>query len=129
MNIFSICCVAIIGAVLALAIKKTNSDISMLVALATGLIIFFAILSNIAPVLNKLNDLFSATGVSIEYCVILLKVLGICFLCQFTSDTCHDAGQSALATKVELAGKLMITIITLPMLTTIIDTATKLIGG
>lgn len=123
------CCVSVIGALLALTLKKYNPDISMLVAIATSLVLFFGILSAAEPVIQKLKELFDSAGVPSEYCVIVLKVLGVCFLCQFACDTCKDAGQSSIASCVELLGKLVITVITLPLITEIISTATKLIGG
>lgn len=76
-----------------------------------------------------MNSLLTRAGMPVEYGGILLKSLGICFLCQFSSDACKDAGQSALASKVELAGKLMIVLIALPMIEDITQTAVGIIGG
>lgn len=87
------------------------------------------ILSKISPALNQVNSLLTRAGMPVEYGGILLKSLGICFLCQFSSDACKDAGQSALASKVELAGKLMIVLIALPMIEDITQTAVGIIGG
>jgi stage III sporulation protein AD len=61
--------------------------------------------------------------------VILFKTLGLCFLAQFAADSCRDAGENALASKVELAGKLAIVILALPLFEKITSTALALIGG
>ncbi|MGN0550551.1 MAG: stage III sporulation protein AD [Acutalibacteraceae bacterium] len=129
MNILSVCVCAIAAAVLAVAIKRHNPEISMLLTAGGGIIIFIAILSAISPVINKINALAQTAGMSQEYVEILIKSLGICFLCQFSSDACKDAGQTALASKVELAGKLFIVILALPMLEDITNTALRLVGG
>ncbi len=119
----------IIAAVLSVMLKKYNPEISMLVAVGAGVVVFALILSKISPALNQVNSLLTRAGMPVEYGGILLKSLGICFLCQFSSDACKDAGQSALASKVELAGKLMIVLIALPMIEDITQTAVGIIGG
>lgn len=119
----------IIAAVLSVMLKKYNPEISMLVAVGAGVVVFALILSKISPALTQVNNLLSRAGMPVQYGGILLKSLGICFLCQFSSDACKDAGQSALASKVELAGKLMIVLIALPMIEDITQTAVGIIGG
>ena len=59
----------------------------------------------------------------------MFKTLGICFLAQFAADSCRDAGESALASKVELAGKISILVLSLPLFEDIAQTALGLIGG
>lgn len=129
MNILGLCVAVIIAAVLSVMLKKYNPEISMLVAVGAGVVVFALILSKISPALNQVNSLLTRAGMPVEYGGILLKSLGICFRCQFSSDACKDAGQSALASKVELAGKLMIVLIALPMIEDITQTAVGIIGG
>lgn len=129
MNILGLCVAVIIAAVLSVMLKKYNPEISMLVAVGAGVVVFALVLSKISPALTQVNNLLSRAGMPVEYGGILLKSLGICFLCQFSSDACKDAGQSALASKVELAGKLMIVLIALPMIEDITQTAVGIIGG
>lgn len=129
MNILGLCVAVIIAAVLSVMLKKYNPEISMLVAVGAGVVVFALILSKISPALTQVSNLLTRAGMPVEYGGILLKSLGICFLCQFSSDACKDAGQSALASKVELAGKLMIVLIALPMIEDITQTAVGIIGG
>ena len=70
-----------------------------------------------------------ASGVSGEYTIILIKTLGTCFLAQFAADACRDAGESSLASKVELAGKVAVILMALPLFEAIANTAITLIGG
>ena len=129
MNILGLCVAVIIAAVLSVMLKKYNPEISMLVAVGAGVVVFALILSKISPALTQVSSLLSRAGMPVGYGGILLKSLGICFLSQFSSDACKDAGQSALASKVELAGKLMIVLIALPMIEDIAQTAVGIIGG
>ena len=58
---------------------------------------------------------------------ILLKVIGICLLTEFTANTCRDAGSSALASNVTLAGKLMAAFSALPLYTEILNLVLSLL--
>ncbi len=122
-----ICVCAVVSSILALTLKKYNQEISMLVTITAGVLIFFVILGAISPVINQITKLAQSANISNEYIQILIKTLGICFICQFSSDACKDAGHSALASKVELSGKLCILILALPMIDDITNTAINII--
>jgi stage III sporulation protein AD len=129
MNIIAIAGISIIAAILAVMLKRYHQEYSIIISMAAGIIILFQIFANIAPAIAQINTLLSASGLSSEYAVILFKSLGICFLAQFSADSCRDAGESALASKVEFAGKIAIVILSLPLFERIASTAVGLIGG
>jgi stage III sporulation protein AD len=129
MNIIAIAGIAIIAAILAAMMKRYHQEYSMVLSIGAGIIILFEIFANISPAFKQINTLLSSAGLSTEYIDILFKALGICFLAQFASDSCRDAGESALASKVELAGKIAIVILSLPLFEDIASTAVGLIGG
>ncbi len=129
MNILGICIVAVIGAILVLTLKQTSPQMGLLLTLATGVMILITVFSFLPTVTDKITQLMSETGVNYQYTSILIKSLGICFICQFASDICKDAGQTALSSKVELAGKLMILISAVPLMEEVLNTATSLLGS
>jgi stage III sporulation protein AD len=57
----------------------------------------------------------------------LLKIIGIAYIAEFGTQVCRDAGENALAFKVELAGKVMILILAVPIISTIVDTVERLL--
>jgi stage III sporulation protein AD len=95
--------------------------------IAAGIFIFAVIFSNIPPVISKLNSLFFMAKIPNEYVSIILRCLGICFVTQFSSDSCRDAGQTALASKVEIAGKVLVVVASLPFFEKIIEISLKLL--
>lgn len=129
MDIISICFIGIFASVSALAIKKHTPEISTVLAIGAGTLIFTAVLTKILPVISELQILINAAGEASEYGGILIKTVGICFLCQFASDCCRDAGQSSLASRVELAGRAAILIIAMPMFEKLISVAISLISA
>lgn len=129
MNITSIVGIILIIAVLSLMIKRYLPEYSMLINIASGIIVLALILTQFLPIINQINQLLDSSKIPSEYRIILFKCIGICLIAQFASDACRDAGENSLASKVELAGKVSIVTIALPLFDKIIQTAIKLMGG
>lgn len=129
MDIIGICAVALVGAILSVTVKKQNTEISLLISIAAGVVILATVLAAAVPAIEKVDKLADGAGLGSDYIKILFKTIGICVLCQFTADSCRDAGDSALAGKVEFAGKLVILLIALPLFEKISEIAVSLIGG
>lgn len=129
MDIISICFIAIFASVAALSIKKHTPEISTVLAIGTGALIFTAIISRVVPIISELQILINSAGEASQYGGILIKTVGICFLCQFAGDCCRDAGQSSLASRVELAGRAAILVVALPMFEKLINVAVSLISN
>lgn len=128
MDIISISGIAIISTLISVLLRKDKPEIAIIVSLSSGIVIFYIIILRMEPLINKIKDLVEATGMSANYLGILLKVIAICFLAQFASDSCKDAGESAMASKVELAGKILIIITALPLFEDITKIAIDLIS-
>lgn len=129
MNIAGICILAVVTAIIAIALKQNVPQFALVLSLVTGVVILISIASYLPDFTEKLDLLMTQTGVDAEYSKVLLKAVGICFICQFSSDICKDSGQSALAGKVELAGKILILISSLPLMEEILETANSLLAG
>jgi len=129
MNVIGIAGLALVSAVIAVMLRRYNQEYAVVVSITAGGVILVQILANIVPAIRQINSLLTATQLPSEYGIILFKTLGICFLAQFAADSCRDAGESALASKVELAGKLSIVLLALPLFEKIASTALALIGG
>ena len=127
MNLFSMVGLAIITAALALVLRQYNKELAMMVSLAGGLVLLFFALRQMIPVLATLEELIQRTGVNSVYLEIVFKSLGVCYLTQLASDTCKDAGESAIAGKVELVGKIAMVVISLPLFTNLVTIALDLI--
>ena len=128
MNICAIAGLTLSAAVAAVSLKKHLPEYSVIINIIAGIILSIAILTEISPVLNKINNIMSFAKIPGEYAMILFKSLGICFAVQFAADSCRDAGENSLASKVEFAGKIGILITALPLFETIIQTSLNFIG-
>lgn len=129
MNIFQIVGVALITAILTLLLKKYHKEYAIIAAIVGGAVLLLSIIFALSPAIEQIKSWFSSTGLVSDGIGILLRAMGICFITQFASDTCKDAGESALASKVELAGKVAVVLIALPLFQSIASTALSLTGG
>ncbi len=129
MDIVKIIGIALVGGILALLIKSYFPSLSVLLNILTGVVILLIAFEAVQPVLRILDDLFSEIGLPDGYGKAVIKALGICVLAGFAADSCRDAGENALAGKVELAAKLAVTILALPMFGEILKIAKDLIKG
>ena len=129
MDVAAIVGLALAAAALCALLKRYHGEYALLVSVGTGLLIAAQLFSSLIPVLDEINRLMDQAGVTAEYGAILLKVAGLCFLAQFGADACRDAGESALASRVETAARLAMTAAALPLFRQLAETALSLIGG
>lgn len=129
MDIAAICALAVITAIICVMMKRYSPETSVMMSICAGVMIFTVIISGLTSVTVHIKELFNATGLPVEYVLILFKAIGICLLTEIASDTCRDAGETALATKTEIAGKVLVLTAALPLFDEIISTALDLIKG
>ena len=113
--LFSIVGLALISVSIGLILKRTNPEFSMLVCVIAIMIMFAIIVGSLNPILDVINNWTSAFNLNNIYISTVIKSLGICYLTQLASETCRDSGYSAIATKIELTGKVTIILMALPM--------------
>ena len=100
----------------------------MALRVAAGAFLLFGILQAVLPALQQITALLKLAGVGGEYSSILLRALGVAFLTQFAADACRDAGESALAGRVELTGRVGILVLALPLFARVASIAAALVG-
>ncbi|MEY8382196.1 SpoIIIAC/SpoIIIAD family protein [Christensenellaceae bacterium 44-20] len=116
MEIAKVIGIGIVGGILAVAVKKTNPELGMQVSIAAGVIVFCLVLGYLAQAVDFIRNFAEQYGALYQGTLVLLKVIGIAYLCEFGVQVLKDAGENALAVKVELAGKVIIFAVTLPLI-------------
>ena len=127
MNIFMLVGVGIIAALISIILKQYKPEFGMCVSLIAGVIILLAIIRHISSVLDTIDELINAVSLDAIYGAALLKALAICYITGLAADTCKDSGEAAIAAKIEMAGKLAIVLVSLPLFKGIVDIVTELI--
>ncbi len=127
MEILKIAAIGILGTILSIIMKSYKPEFSIHLVLATVLLIFLMILSKIEIVLSFLQSISSQISISRIYFPVILKIIGVSYVADFTAQICKDAGEGAIASKVEFAGKIIIMYLALPVFLSIIDLINKLL--
>jgi len=119
--------VAFIGTMLSVLFKKEKPEISMAIALITGVAIFTVSIYKINYVINCINDLTKKINISHMYFSTIIKIVGISYLMEFAIQICKDSGEGAIATKLEFGGKVIILTLSFPILLSILNTIVNII--
>lgn len=121
MEIMPVIGVGMIAAMISILLRQYRPEYAMLVSLAAGVAILLLAVEQLGPVVEQLKVMMNSVSLSYEYIEILLKALGICYLTQVACDCCKDAGESAIASKMEIAGKVAVLLISLPLFTQVLS--------
>ncbi len=127
MNITAIAALAVAAAVLAVMLRQYRPEYSIVLSVAAGVLLLMFILSAAVPVIDKINEIADKSAAVSEYGGVLIKALGICLISQLACDACMDAGETSLASKAELAGKIAMVLVALPLFDDILDVVIKLL--
>lgn len=128
MNIFSVIAIGIIIAVMCIILKQHQPEYALLLSLAGGIFIIFTLVPQIEAITFYIEDLMEKTVIPAEYSGIIFKTLGICFATEIAAGTCKDAGESATASKIEMAGKLAVLVVSLPLFGQVLDVVYRLLN-
>lgn len=129
MELFRVISLAVLGASLAVLVRPLRPEMAVLIGASTGVIVLLYALGEVSGILDSLRSLAAAYGVDTGYVGILLKILGIAYAAQFGAQICTDAGESAIAGKVELCGRVLILAAALPAAVTTLGAAIGLLNG
>ncbi len=121
--------VLLCGALLAVVLRHWRPELAVCLGLVAGAMVVGLLLSQVAPVLAAVERLTAAGGLSDRHLSAVLKAAGICLLTQLTADTCRDAGEGALASKAELAGRVLLLLLTVPLFEDVLGLVTGLLQG
>ena len=125
MEIFKIIGVAFVTAISAILLKSTKPELSFAVTVTGVIVILMFVVDMLQNNVNILSTIASITGIENGLIKILLKIVGVGYLTEFSAGILNDFGSNAVADKVILGGKLTILILSLP----IIESVLKLMSG
>ena len=127
MNIFAIIGTGIIAAAIAAILRKFGGETGLFVSLAASLLILFAVISAISPLIDLIGELAEASGTESAYIAILMKALAVCVITQLAAESCRDSGEGAIASKIEFAGKTAVLLVSVPLFSAIFGIVKELI--
>ena len=127
MEIIQIVAFAFVALFIYLTISERKPQIAMFVVLAAALMIFLAIMGQLQQIIDFIINIAEQAKIDTVYIGIVMKILAIAYLASFCSEICKDAGAGTIASKVELAGKIMILALSVPILLAVLDSILKIL--
>jgi len=125
--IFQIIAVGVLGAVLCLLIKQQNPEIALLVGIVAGVVILIMILPLLVDAVGFLRHLGNLTDGIGEYAGLALRVIGVAYMAELGASVCNDANETAIAAKIDLAGRVIILVMAMPVIADIVRIVTGLL--
>lgn len=122
MEIVQIIGVAFIATFIVVLLKQYRPEYATFVSIIAGVLILSIVVFKLSGVIELLNNLATKLGVNTKFFIIILKITGIAYLTEFASSICKDSGETAIASKVEIAAKILIIAMSIPILGALIET-------
>ncbi len=127
MGYYKVICTVIVGVLLAIKLKSIGSVLWVYLSMALSIFVLFYIVNRLSFLVDFLNGILDDIGLESGYFEILMKIVGISYLCEFTSNLCKESGFVAVAGQVEIGGKLTMLVMSMPILLSIIRTITSVL--
>ncbi|MCX7923268.1 MAG: stage III sporulation protein AD [Clostridia bacterium] len=126
MEILQIVGIGIVATILIAVLKTQRPEISLQVSILTGVVIFLLVASKLSAIISILDSYSKKVNIDTVYLATLLKIIGIAYIAEFGAEVCKDAGEGAIASKIELAGKVVIVALAVPIITSLLELIIKI---
>jgi stage III sporulation protein AD len=127
MGIFQIVIIGILATVLAVLVKSYNPALAVIISITAGVIIFLSVLPMMAETIGFVRHLGEMAGGLGAYASLALRVIGVAYIAELGASVCNDANETAIATKIDLAGRVIILVMAMPVIVDIVRVVTGLL--
>ncbi|MBR3325401.1 MAG: stage III sporulation protein AD [Clostridia bacterium] len=127
MDIVKIIGVGLIALIIIIILKQYRPEFTMYVSILAGVIILIMLVNPISGIINLINSIASRANINIQFIKILIKITGIAILTEFAVSICNDSGETAIASKIDVGGKIIIIGLSIPIIQTLMETILKVL--
>lgn len=127
MDVIKLVGFSIFAMFLILTVKEQRKDIALILSIVAGIGLLLFSVTKVSAIVEMLEDLVLKSGMNKEFFIIILKVTGISYIIEFGRSICIDAGESAIANKLEIAGKVIIVSLSLPLISALVNSLSSII--
>jgi len=119
--------IALVATVLVVVLREREPALAIQLNVVAGIILLWLVMSQVGPVIDLFERLASRAQLNLHYVNTLLRIIGIAYLSEFGAQICRDADASGLAAKVEMAGKITILLLSIPIVVAVVELMLKLL--
>lgn len=121
MELFKIVGIGLITCIACLIVRQVKPDVASIIMIAGGVVILLMVVDYVAQIFDVFKVIIDKTGLTSNLFSIVLKIVGVGYLTEFAANICSDTGCNSLADKILLAGKILILVMSLPIVTNIVE--------
>lgn len=126
MEVIKIIGIGLIALIIIIIVKQYRPEFTIYVSLVAGALILLMVMDKIGGIISLLTTLSNKTTINNEFLVLLIKITGIAFLTEFAVSICKDSGEAAIANKVDLGGKVIIISMSIPIISSLLETILRI---
>lgn len=127
MEIIKIIGIGLISVIIIVILKQYKPEFAIYISLLTGVLILLFVIDDLKGIINLLQTLASKASLNTTFLTILIKITGIAFLSEFAVSICKDAGEAAVASKIEIGTKIIIITMSIPIISSLLEIILKIL--
>ena len=127
MDVIKIIGIGLISLIIIIIVRQYKPEFTLYVSLLAGALILVFIIGKIEGIIDLLTTLSNKTAINNEFLTLLIKITGIAFLTEFAVSICKDSGESAIASKIDMGGKVIIVSMSIPIISSLLETVVEIL--
>ena len=127
MDVIKIIGIGLISLILIIIVRQYKPEFTLYISLLTGALILLFIMDKIGGIVDLLTTLSNKTVINSKFLTLLIKITGIAFLTEFAVSICKDSGESAIASKIDMGGKVIIVSMSIPIISSLLETIVEIL--
>lgn len=120
-DVIKIIGIGLLALIIIVILKQYKPEFAIYVSMIAGVLILVLAIQKLTGIINLLQSLANKTYINKSFLSILLKITGIAFITEFAVSICSDAGEKAIASKIEIGSKVIIIAMSLPIITSLLE--------
>lgn len=127
MDIIKIIGIAFVSVIIIVILKQYRPEFAIYASILAGVLILTLASNTLSGIIEMIKSISSKTNINSQFLMILIKITGIAILTEFAVSVCKDSGESAIASKVDIGGKIIIISMSIPIINALIETVVKVL--
>lgn len=119
--------IALIALIIIILLKQYRPEFAIYISLLTGVLILLLVMDQLSQIISLLQSLATKASINSTFLGLLIKITGIAFLAEFAVSVCKDAGEGAIASKIEIGSKIIIIAMSIPIISSLLEIILKIL--
>ena len=121
MDVLKLVGLGVLICIVSIVVKQVKPELAVFVIIIGSAILLINILNSFTSNFATFNTILEKTSINGELFGLLIKIIGVGYLIEFGASICIDSGNSAVADKIILGGKIIIFTMAIPIITSLLN--------